>query len=667
MSQTLETKTHYRADIQGLRGIAVLLVVVYHTGLALPGGFVGVDMFFVISGFVITQVLIREYEETGRIKLGHFYARRARRLIPALGIVTIFTLLISLVAMSPFGEQQQIIKTAIASTFFAGNIHLFAMNSYEALKDNPLRHLWSLGVEEQFYWVYPVFFLTLLRIARKQFINVLTIVLTAFAIVSFGFGVLLTYGFEFWYTESSVLSTRFAFLEKIGFQPGGDWPAKFAFFGAPARFWEILLGSLTALAAKKFTSKSGVVALFFFASAIATLVWSAVILNSLSAFPGGLALLPVFGTALLILYNQQVRPINRLLIFSPLVYVGNISYSLYLWHWPLIVFSRAIWPGISYAPLIAVVISFLPAVLSFKFIESRRRFQTKPSRFKTFHLAFLFVFLPLLVSLMTLRAADTGLGISGIESKNDDFASQLRNGCGSYQKEFDTKCKVGPDESKFIVYLFGDSHAQAASTGVAEAVSELGGTLIIAGGGGCPFLLINTTPFCNQFNDIRLEKTKLLNPDLVIIVNHQTSWLVDRLNDGGRPWATKSNQIEGLSRTLDWLDNLKIPAIVQGEIPICDFKVNLLSRFSVKRQSCLRNFDRQPLHLELLGATQKLVSNYKRHIFFDPTGAICPRLKCAPFLNKKMVFADVSHLSPSGSRLLTPIYKEAIEKVLEQP
>ena len=113
MSQTLETKTHYRADIQGLRGIAVLLVVVYHTGLALPGGFVGVDMFFVISGFVITQVLIREYEETGRIKLGHFYARRARRLIPALSIVTIFTLLISLVAMSPFGEQQQIIKTAI--------------------------------------------------------------------------------------------------------------------------------------------------------------------------------------------------------------------------------------------------------------------------------------------------------------------------------------------------------------------------------------------------------------------------------------------------------------------------------------------------------------------------------------------------------------------------
>ena len=159
MSVSPQRESYFRSDIQGLRGIAVLLVVIYHTGFSLPGGFIGVDMFFVISGFVITQVLLREYEETGKISLSYFYARRARRLIPALSVVTIFTLLISLVAMSPFGEQQQIVKTAIASTFFAGNIHLFAMNSYEALKDNPLRHLWSLGVEEQFYWIYPVLFI----------------------------------------------------------------------------------------------------------------------------------------------------------------------------------------------------------------------------------------------------------------------------------------------------------------------------------------------------------------------------------------------------------------------------------------------------------------------------------------------------------------------------
>ena len=103
MSSSPQRESYFRSDIQGLRGIAVLLVVIYHTGFAFPGGFIGVDMFFVISGFVITQVLLREYEETGKISLSHFYARRARRLIPALSVVTIFTLLISLVAMSPFG------------------------------------------------------------------------------------------------------------------------------------------------------------------------------------------------------------------------------------------------------------------------------------------------------------------------------------------------------------------------------------------------------------------------------------------------------------------------------------------------------------------------------------------------------------------------------------
>ena len=169
ITDSSDLKSYHRPDIQGLRGVAVLLVVIYHTGIAFPGGFIGVDMFFVISGFVITQVLMREYEETGTIRLRSFYARRARRLIPALSLIIVFTLLVSLIAMSPFGEQQQIIKTAIASVFFAGNIHLFAQNTYDALKNNPLRHLWSLGVEEQFYWVYPVFLLHSYVLPRNNF------------------------------------------------------------------------------------------------------------------------------------------------------------------------------------------------------------------------------------------------------------------------------------------------------------------------------------------------------------------------------------------------------------------------------------------------------------------------------------------------------------------
>ncbi len=667
ITNSSDLKSYHRPDIQGLRGVAVLLVVIYHTGIAFPGGFIGVDIFFVISGFVITQVLMREFEETGTIRLRNFYARRARRLIPALSLIIVFTLLVSLVAMSPFGEQQQIIKTAVASVFFAGNIHLFAMNSYDALADNPLRHLWSLGVEEQFYWIYPILFLTILRIAKKRFIKVLLVVLAVFAIVSFGIGVLLTYGFEFGYTDGSAMSTQFVVLKKIGFLPGSDWPTKFAFFGAPARFWEILFGSLTALFANRFAHKSRAIAVPLLLVGVMLIIWSSLALGSSSSFPGHLALMPTLGTVLLILFNQQIKPINRFLTSSRLVYIGNISYSLYLWHWPFIVFSRAIWPGNSFTPLVAAAVGFIPAILSYELIEVNFRTRARCEKTKVTSTAIVVVlfFAPLAATAVALQIANTGLGIVGIESKSDHFVSQLGNDCGNYQREFETKCKAGPVKSKFIVYLLGDSHAQAASTGVAEAVSVLGGTLVIATGGGCPFLLINTSKQCDSFNEDRFGTTKLLRPDLVIIVNHQTGYMVDRLNGGGTSWATKSKLIDGLSKTLEWLENLGIPAVVQGEIPVCDFKVNLISKFSKKRQSCWKNYDDQPLHLEFLLASQKLVLNYKRDLFFDPRLTVCPNANCAPFLNNKMIFGDISHLSPTGSRMLTPIYIDAIKKVLE--
>ena len=379
---SLDSKAaHFRPDIQGLRGIAVLLVLIYHTGFALPGGFVGVDMFFVISGFVITQVLIREQQETGSISLLRFYARRAWRLVPALSVVMIFTLIVSIFVMSPFGDQQQIIKTAIASNFFAGNIHLFAMDSYEALKNNPLRHLWSLGVEEQFYWVFPVFVYFCFLSNATRFARNLLIGSFLLAIVSFVLSVLLTYGYEFGYQQGSKISDQLGFLTKIGFHPGGDWPAKFAFFGAPSRFWEILLGSITAIFTNKFELKSRLLSIVFSLTGALLVLWASLKLNSVSAFPGYLALAPTLGTVFLILFGRQFLPVQKFLTHSKIVYVGDISYSLYLWHWPLIVFSKSIWPHSNLNLTLSVCLSFMCAIMSHKFIEIKsgefRNFRSK--------------------------------------------------------------------------------------------------------------------------------------------------------------------------------------------------------------------------------------------------------------------------------------------------
>ena len=141
----------YRNDIQGLRGISVLLVVLYHTDLIFKGGFIGVDVFFVISGYVIMSSLLNEYQKHSSISLKKFISRRVIRLLPASSIVVIFTLITSIFIFSPFSEQGQVARTSISSTFFSTNLFFILQNSYSALVNNPFRHMWSLGVEEQFY------------------------------------------------------------------------------------------------------------------------------------------------------------------------------------------------------------------------------------------------------------------------------------------------------------------------------------------------------------------------------------------------------------------------------------------------------------------------------------------------------------------------------------
>ena len=666
VTNSSDLKSYHRPDIQGLRGIAVLLVVIYHTGIAFPGGFIGVDMFFVISGFVITQVLMREFEETGTIRLRNFYARRARRLIPALSLTVVFTLLISLVAMSPFGEQQQIIKTAVASVFFAGNIHLFATNTYDALKNNPLRHLWSLGVEEQFYWVYPLFFVGVLRASRNIFYKKrLIAVLTVFAIISFGIGVLLTYGFEFGYTKGSVLSSRFGILSKIGFQPGGGWPTKFAFFGAPARFWEILVGAILAVCANKLVVQSKFGSRVLVAVGVGLISWATFMFSPVSKFPGFIALLPVAGTGLLILFGRQLKVCSGFLNSKQLVYIGDISYSLYLWHWPMIVFARIIWPATQGVAAIAAALSFIPAGLSHRFIETRLR--SKPTDKKKHANSILAVvaIIPLVFSFGLQKAANTGLGITGMEWRSTNaaktLAKQFEGDCDEYPSDFLTLCKVGVKTPTFSVFLFGDSNAKAASDGVQDAVLTMGGSLTIATSSGCPFLLSSPSSACDVFNKSRFGAIKKYKPDAVIIVNHQSDYLGQEFSS----WNTPKNMISSLSETLNLLSEYKVPAIVQGEIPLCDFTISIISKFYSKRQNCLNNYDSQPDHLWFLKSTKAVTSQFSNHLFFDPRPIICPEQLCKPFNNGKMVFVDRDHLSHSGSKLLTPVFMDALTKILE--
>jgi peptidoglycan/LPS O-acetylase OafA/YrhL len=652
-------KSYHRPDIQGLRGIAVLLVVIYHTGIAFPGGFIGVDMFFVISGFVITQVLMREFEETGTIHLRNFYARRARRLIPALSLIIVFTLLVSLVAMSPFGEQQQIIKTAIASVFFAGNIHLFATNTYDALKNNPLRHLWSLGVEEQFYWIYPVFFVALLRIAKKQFAKVLMIVLATFAIISFGIGVLLTFGFEFGYTEGSLLSSQFGFLSKIGFQPGGGWPTKFAFFGAPARFWEILVGAVLAVCINKLFIRSKFGSRFLVVVGVGAISWATFMFSPVSKFPGFIALLPVAGTALLILFGRQSKVCNDLLSSKQLVYVGDISYSLYLWHWPLIVFARVIWPATQGAASIAAALSFIPAGLSHRFIETRLRSKPTDAKKNIKFILVLVAIIPLVFSIGLQKVANTGLGIPLPTSKYLNFATA--NNCGDGNPDWVKSCSFAEGSSRFSAVLVGDSNARSASDGVVKAVQALGGRLYISVKSGCPFIYQSSgsddefEPDCRELNRGRFLTISSLKPDIVVIVGSQTAYMPN--------WDVDSILLS-LEGTLKIMADNDIPAVVQGQIPDCSFSLTYFSLITDNLYRCAISLQDQTVRNELLLESQDLTTKSNLNRFVDPTHLICPDDVCMSFRQGEWFYSDGNHLSKFGSQLLEPLFRNAINEIL---
>jgi peptidoglycan/LPS O-acetylase OafA/YrhL len=336
-----------RPDIQGLRGIAVLLVVLYHAGLPwLPGGYVGVDVFFVISGYLITGLLVREVQAQGRAHLLNFLARRARRLLPA-AIVLVAVVACAAVWLYPPLERTDIIAAARAASLYGANLW-FAFSAVDYLGGhaavNPMLHMWSLGVEEQFYLLWPL--MVSLAAARRwagdATRRVVWMVVTVTAV---------TFVACLWMTRYS--------------QP---W----AFFGTPFRAWEFGLGALVVLMRPRLLAAPPAwigIAGWVGAAAI---VASALALDHRSPFPGPWALLPVTGTALVLAALQPGGPkaLRAALAFRPLARVGDVSYSWYLWHWPLIVIVPVLYPqGGTAAVALAVALSYLAAEASYRWIE----------------------------------------------------------------------------------------------------------------------------------------------------------------------------------------------------------------------------------------------------------------------------------------------------------
>src|SRR4051794_1358599 len=296
----------FRPDLEGLRGVAILLVLLFHAGIpGIAGGFVGVDVFFVLSGFLITGLLIRERERTGRVSLSSFYARRARRILPAALVVTVATLAFATAVLPPL-DVLRAADDAVAVALSVGNIRFAATaTDYFAgvASPSPFLHYWSLGVEEQFYLVWPALLVLATRFGRPRIGA--GVVLAIVVVASLALGIWLT-----------------------------GVAAPWAFYSLPTRAWQLGLGGLLAIALDRaYTGRLGIVAAIIGWAGLTAVVIAGLAIDPAMPYPGLVALVPTVGAAAVIAGGRASRSPAALLGVRPLRFLGRISFSLYLVHW----------------------------------------------------------------------------------------------------------------------------------------------------------------------------------------------------------------------------------------------------------------------------------------------------------------------------------------------
>ena len=499
----------YRPDIDGLRAIAVLLVVGFHAfPNAVPGGFVGVDVFFVISGFLITSLIAQELGE-GRFSLLRFYGRRARRIFPALFVVLLACLAAGWIWLLP-AEYRTLGANAAWSAGFVANFALLFQAGYfdAASETKPLLHLWSLGIEEQFYVFWP---LLLMLTARRKWM---------------------------WQAALVVLIASFACNIALSFT---DRTA--AFYLPVSRVWELAAGALLALAA----ARPQTVRVYDAAAAsgLVLLAASVLLIDRDSVFPGWWAALPVMGTSLLV-FAGPAASINRVLLsHRSLVYVGLISYPLYLWHWPMLVFARIARFGREptiIMKLVLIGLAFALAHLTYRWIERAFRFGV-PSPLKPIG-ATAGLAVAACAGLLVWAQAGLPARFPGdIQYLVKDFATEANRAYRSRAclleetqgpSGFGQNCVTAGSGAR-LVLLWGDSYAAHLFPGLADLQSKTNVGLAQYTASGCPPILgfiSKHRPNCEAINRFVLSRIEATKPHTVILAGR---W---NLYNGPTGWGT---------------------------------------------------------------------------------------------------------------------------------
>ena len=715
-------KDGFRPDIEGLRGIAVSLVVLFHAGLLsksatqISGGFIGVDLFFVVSGFLITGLLIRERERNGKISLSRFYARRVRRILPAAVVVLLVTL-VAANSLITLVDRPSVMQDGASAALSIANIR-FAMTTdyFNPVNYSPFLHFWSLGVEEQFYLVWPAL---MAIVAWKAPRLGAAVALTIVVVVSFVASLMIT-----------------------------DSSASTAFYMLPTRAWQLGAGGLVAVAAgsmdrlpRAIRATAGQLLAFAGWGALAALITAAFAIDSVATpYPGMAAIVPTIAGVLLIVSGQERTGPGLLLRLAPVRFLGKISYSLYLWHWPILILG-GIWlvgpldtmstPQALGLAALAVPVSAASWLLIEEPFRRGRVPLPRPSRVVGVGLAAMLAVAvagsglyfgaesalgaiggvsnptptaeiatpsPTATPLATVPASlppnETPTPVPGMTpaitptpspppptsyaitsairpalgKAAQDYEQPWHDGCLGFQPvttpNQSSKCVYGNPSGTYTVAFVGDSHASALFPGVNAVAKAHGWKLIPYLKIDCPFLDLNdlmyfgppTVPYpqCMTWNSVVLSKLQKSPPDLIII--SMSRWIFTA-NTAEETVTTESNALIGMINKFP--KSSKVMIIQDPPLPTAQSVPECLSSNLNDYRRC--EYTRRVGFGSAMGTREQNVAAATGAGLIILTDQICPGTgNCPVVINNTIVWRDQHHLTATFAVMLAPAIDEQL-------
>jgi peptidoglycan/LPS O-acetylase OafA/YrhL len=714
-----ETHNHFRPDIEGLRAVAVLAVVLFHAGLPfLPGGFVGVDVFFVISGFLITGMLWRETSASGTVSLRKFWAARARRLLPASALVGVVTIVASALLLPPL-QVKTVSIDAITSALYVSNywfaitgINYFGKDSL--LSPSPFQHYWSLGVEEQFYLVWPLLILFIGWVVRRvrrgrstgMSVAPYLAVLIGIAVLSFICSLVLTYVMP-----------------------------PVAYFSLPTRAWQLAMGGLVAFTVVWWRKLPAPLSTAAGWSGLAMIGLGCVWITGASPYPGLPALLPTVGAALVIGAGcaSAARGAGQLLGTAPMRWIGRVSYSWYLWHWPVLVLAPAllghrlsIWSASS-----AVLLSLALAVLTLRYVENPVRFadrlRTSPrNSLLTGAAATMAAVLSAVAILLTtqtpagrgaeaaplsvtvtplpqgspLRAYDDAidrafaqvkvaveeaLTISEVppnltptlDGQVAEMRSMQSGGClrvAPLDSSPHPDCVSGNPDAPVTVALVGDSHAAMYNPTFEKLTAERNWRLIRMAKVACPILDLPSSKHFNSLSEELsrcahwrkgvLDRLRAERPDLVAISSAR-SYGGDGLGIWGQAGFDHfdSDWVGGLERFTAEMRAQGTQVLLLSPVPGSASLVPLcLSGHMDDPLAC--SYPIPPWASSAGRSKERAAVEAGGGQYLDTVPLFCARDRCPVIIGNSMVYYDANHLSRSYALALAPAIGAVVDRAL---